>query len=106
MKAMYVGAVLVLTSVAGCTSHQYETMAANGETESGVTYNLEQGTLSVNYWEYQFVPNSQAVAKTCLVKAREVALAVLGQPLPFQVMMERNAMLGITSCLAFAELPE
>lgn len=98
--------VLALLGLAGCSSHQYETMASNGESDDGVTYNIEEGTLYVNYWEYQFVPKSQAVAKTCLKKAREVAQEVVGQPLTFQVIMERNPALGVTSCMAFAELPD
>lgn len=99
-------AVLSLFLLGGCASHQYETMAANGESDNEVTFNVEEGTLYVNYWEYQFYPKSQAVAKTCLKKARKVAQEVAGQPLTFQVIMERNPALGVTSCMAFAELPD
>lgn len=87
----------------GCSAHQYDAMRAVGETSEGNS-RIVGKTLVVQEQEYQFVPDTVAL----IVKAREtmkteaerrgVKIANVG------VTTERNAILGMTSAIATADI--
>jgi hypothetical protein len=92
--------VLLLSS---CTSHQYDGMQMK-DAGDGTNYNLGSETLTVQYQEYQFVPNTTDVLIKCRKAAKRVAKEIQVEIESFDYVTERNELLGITSCLAFGEL--
>ncbi|MEZ9042846.1 hypothetical protein [Vibrio sp. 10N.247.311.47] len=104
MKNQLLLAAIFLT-LNGCTSHQYDGMQMD-ETENGVNYSVEEGTLTVQYQEYQFVPDTKAVLIKCRKTSKKIATELEMNVPQFDYVTERNALLGITSCIAFGDIVE
>jgi len=94
---------ILMVLVGGCASHQYDGMQMS-ESRNGFNYNLSQETLTVQYQEYQFVPNTIEVLMKCRKVSKEVAKELIVIVETFDYVTERNEFLGITSCLAFGDL--
>lgn len=94
---------LALLVVSGCASHQYESLEME-ESKNGYNYSLDEETLTVQYQEYQFSPNTTEVLIKCRKAAKQVAKELSVEVLDFDYTTERNSLLGMTSCLAFGEL--
>lgn len=94
---------LFVVALSGCTSHQYDGMQMQ-DAGDGVNYSLDDETLTVQYQEYQFVPDTTGVLIKCRKTSKRIAKELNVQVKDFDYVTERNALLGMTSCLAFGEL--
>ena len=102
MKAI-VGFSLAITVLFGCTSHQYDGMQME-DAGDGTNYNLSNETLTVQYQDYQFIPNTTEILIECRKVSKRIAAELSVEVKSFDYVTERNELLGITSCLAFGEL--
>lgn len=96
-------AILFIIVFSGCASHQYDGMQMQ-EASDGTNYHLDSETLTVQYQEYQFIPNTTVVLNKCRKASKRVASELKIGDIEFDYVTERNEFLGITSCLAFGEL--
>ena len=92
-----------LLILGGCTSHQYDGMQME-DAGDGTNYSISDGTLTVQYQEYQFIPNTKNVLLKCRKSSKRVAAELNLNVGSFDYVTERNELLGITSCLAFGEV--
>jgi hypothetical protein len=104
MKKHLLLAALFLT-LNGCTSHQYDGIQMD-ETENGINYSIDEDTLTVQYQEYQFVPDTKSVLIKCRKTSKRIASELNLNVPQFDYVTERNALLGITSCIAFGDIGE
>lgn len=95
--------LLSLVALPACTSHQYDGMQME-DAGDGTNYNIEDGTLTVQYQEYQFWPDTAEVLIKCRSTSKRVANELNLAIDSFDYVTERNELLGITSCLAFGEI--
>ena len=94
---------LFVIALSGCTSHQYDGIQMK-DAGDGANYSLDEETLTVQYQEYQFVPNTTEVLIKCRKTSKRIAKELNVQVKDFDYVTERNALLGMTSCLVFGEL--
>ena len=96
---------LFVVALSGCTSHQYDGMQMQ-DADDGANYRLNDETLTIQYQEYQFFPDTTVVLIKCRETSKRIAKELNVQVKDFDYVTERNALLGITSCLAFGEREE
>ncbi|HHB1596972.1 TPA: hypothetical protein ACN976_005213 [Vibrio campbellii] len=101
-KTNFVMLVLILS---GCASHQYDGMQMKNFGD-GVNYRLDEETLTVQYQEYQFIPDTTEVLMMCRNASKRIASQLQVLVKDFDYVTERNELLGITSCLAFGEIEQ
>ncbi|WP_417507834.1 hypothetical protein [Marinomonas gallaica] len=93
---------IILLSLVGCTSHQYDAMQTQ-ETAEGENYSIQGNALIVQIQEYQFFPDTKSVMIDCMKRAKSVEKKLGYKGLDFDFVTERNP-IGITSCQAIAFL--
>lgn len=89
--------------LSGCASQQYDGMQM-ADAGDGTNFSQRDGTLTVQYQEYQFIPNTTKVLIKCRAASKKIAQELQLKIENFDYVTERNEILGITSCLAFGEV--
>ncbi len=65
--------LFTLLSMLGCASHQYDGMAMK-DAGDGTNYNINKDTLTVQYQEFQFYPNTTKVLLKCRNVSKQLAI--------------------------------
>ncbi len=102
MKKFYFS-IFILLFVNGCASHQYDAIQMK-DADDGLNYSLDSETLTIQYQEYQFVPDTKSLLIKCRKESKNLADKLSVDVTNFDYVTERNALLAITSCIAFGEL--